>query len=144
MAPIPPGEMPAMNAVATAVEDQKAVFRLDVEYQHAIKVHDVATIKRIHADDMILVLGNGTVRTGAELEENARKRTRTYEKQDVIEGTRKVRVWGDTAMVTALLWLKGTVPDGAPFDYKLWFSDTYVRIGGRWRYAFGQASLPLS
>lgn len=61
--------MSAMNAVATAVEDEKAAFQLDVEYQHAVKVHDVATIKRIHADDMILVLGNGTVRTGAELEE---------------------------------------------------------------------------
>lgn len=133
-----------MNAVATAVEDEKAVFQLDVEYQHAIKVHDVAIIKRIHADDMILVLGNGTVRTGAELEENARKRTRTYEQQDVIEGTRKVRVWGDTAVVTALLWLKGTGPDSASFDYKLWFSDTYVRVEGRWRYAFGQASLPLA
>lgn len=47
-------------------------------------------------------------------------------------------------MVTALLWLKGTGPDGAPFAYKLWFSDTYVRMDGRWRYAFGQASLPLS
>ena len=132
-----------MQAGATAVEDEKAVFQLDVEYQQAIKVHDLATIKRIHADDMILVLGNGTVRTGAELEENARKRTRTYEKQDVIDGTRKVRVWGDTAVVTALLWLKGAGPDGAAFDYKLWFSDTYVRMDGRWRYAFGQASLPL-
>ena len=78
-----------MNAVATPVEDEKAVFQLDVEYQHAVKVHDVATIKRIHADDMILVLGNGTVRTGAELEENARKKARTYEQQDVVEGTRK-------------------------------------------------------
>ena len=29
------------------------------------------------------------------------------------------------------------------FDYQLWFSDTYVRIDGRWRYAFGQASIPL-
>jgi ketosteroid isomerase-like protein len=132
-----------METIATSVSDEKAVFQLDVEYQYAIKTHDVATIKRIHADDMILVLGNGTVRTGAELEENARKRSRTYEQQDVIEGTRKVRVWGDTAVVTALLWLKGKGPDGAPFDYRLWFSDTYVRLDGRWRYAFGQASLPL-
>jgi len=53
-----------------------------------------------------------------------------------------VRVWGDTAVVTALLWLKGAEGDRA-FDYKLWFSDTYVRIDGRWRYAFGQASLAL-
>ena len=56
----------------------------------------------------------------------------------MIEGTRKVRAWGDTAVVTALLWLKGTGPDGAPFDYKLWFSDTYARIGGRWRYVSGR------
>jgi len=133
----------AMNAIASPVDDEKAVFQLDVEYQYATKMHDVATIKRIHADDMILVLGNGTVRTGAELEENARKRNRTYEQQDVVEGTRKVRVWGDTAVVTALLWLKGKGPNDATFDYKLWFSDTYVRQDGRWRYAFGQASLPL-
>lgn len=24
------------------------------------------------------------------------------------------------------------------------YSDTYVRIGGHWQYAFGQASLPLA
>ena len=29
------------------------------------------------------------------------------------------------------------------FDYKVWFSDTYVRIKGQWRYALGQASIPL-
>ena len=81
--------------------------------------------------------------TGAQLEENARKATTKYEQQDVVDGTRKVRVWGDTAVVTAQLWIKGSSPERGAFDYKLWFSDTYVRQGGRWRYAFGQASLPL-
>jgi ketosteroid isomerase-like protein len=51
-------------------------------------------------------------------------------------------VWGDTAVVTALLWTKGTA-DGKPFERELWFSDTYVRTKGGWRYVFGQASLPL-
>jgi hypothetical protein len=46
------------------------------------------------------------------------------------------------AVVTALLWVKGT-DGGKPFDYRLWFSDTYVRTAKGWRYAFGQASLPL-
>ena len=42
----------------------------------------------------------------------------------------------------AKLWLKGN--DGErDFDYQVWFSDTYVRINGEWRYAFGQASIPL-
>jgi hypothetical protein len=44
--------------------------------------------------------------------------------------------------VTALLWLKGT-EDGKPFDYKLWFSDTYARTPIGWRYVFGQASTRL-
>ena len=48
------------------------------------------------------------------------------------------------ATVTALLWLKGTrKKDQSVFEYKLWFSDTYVRTKDGWRYAFGQASLRL-
>jgi hypothetical protein len=66
----------------------------------------------------------------------------TYEQQDEIDGTQVVRVWGHTAVVTALLWVKG-MHDGQAFDRKLWFSDTYVRTPDGWRYALGQASLPL-
>jgi hypothetical protein len=60
-------------------------------------------------------------------------------------GTQTVRLFGkDTATVTALLWLKGTrKKDQSAFEYKLWFSDTYVRTKHGWRYAFGQASLRL-
>jgi hypothetical protein len=45
-------------------------------------------------------------------------------------------------MVTALLWIKAA-QEGKTVDYKLWFSDTYVRSPTGWRYVFGQASLPL-
>jgi hypothetical protein len=63
-----------------------------------------------------------------------------YEHQEDSDQT--VRVWGDTAVVTALLWAKGS-EDGKQFEYRLWFSDTYVRTPKGWRYVFGQASLPL-
>lgn len=53
-----------------------------------------------------------------------------------------MRVWGDTAVVTAKLWIKAKA-DGQLVDKKLWFSDTYVRTREGWRYAFGQASLAL-
>jgi ketosteroid isomerase-like protein len=53
-----------------------------------------------------------------------------------------VRVWGDTAVVTAKLWAQG-IEDGEPADYTLWFSDTYVRTPKGWSYVFGLASLPL-
>ncbi len=65
-----------------------------------------------------------------------------YEVQDEDPGTQVVRVWGNTAVVTALLRIKGT-NKGVAFDRRLWFSDTYVRTKQGWKYVFGQASLRL-
>jgi ketosteroid isomerase-like protein len=123
-------------------EDEKAVADLDTQYQAAVKRNDAETMDRILLDDFVLVVGNGTVYTKADLLKSARAKDTTYEQQDEEPGTQKVRVWGDTAVVTAKLWLKGT-SEGKPFDRRLWFSDTYVRTPKGWRYAFGQASLSL-
>jgi hypothetical protein len=73
---------------------------------------------------------------------SARDKEIVWEQQDEEPGTQTVRLWGDTAVVTAKLWMKATV-DGKLVDKKLWFSDTYVRTPSGWRYAFGQASLAL-
>ena len=134
--------MAAAGASAAPADDEKAVAQLDRDYQYAVKMNDAATMARIHADDMILVTGRGTVIPGKVLEDRARKGVVKYEQQDEIEGTQKVRVWGDTAVVTALLRLKGT-NEGVPFDRRVWFSDTYVRTPDGWKYFFGQASLRL-
>lgn len=127
---------------ASSEEDIKAVAALDTKYQVAVKANDPATMDQILADEFILVNGRGKVSTKTDLIESARKKEITYERQDEEPGSQKVRVWGDTAVVTALLWIKA-VQAGKPIDYKLWFSDTYVRTAAGWRYVFGQASLPL-
>jgi ketosteroid isomerase-like protein len=127
-------------SVASAQDDMAKVAALDIEYQAAVKDNDAATMDRILADDFVLVTGRGKVYSKADLLNSARNRDAVYEKQDEIEQT--VRVWGDTAVVTALLWVKGK-GDGKAFEYKLWFSDTYIRTPGGWRYVLGQASLPL-
>src|SRR5437868_15382351 len=124
----------------SAADDEKAVEALDIEYQAAVKQNDVATMDRILADDFVLVTGLGKIYTKPDLLEEARSKRTAYEHQE--DSARKVRVWGDTAVVTALLWAKGT-EDGKAFDYKLWFSDTYVRTPTGWRYAFAQASTRL-
>ena len=124
-------------------EDRKKIADLDTEYQAAVERNDVATIERIHHPEMVLVLSNGTVLTGKQIEEAARDKTRVYEKQVEVDDSQVVRVVGDTAVVTAKLWLKGSRKTGEAFDYKLWFSDTYVRTPTGWRYFFGQAGAPL-
>jgi ketosteroid isomerase-like protein len=125
----------------SVADDEKAVEALDIEYQAAVKQNDVATMDRLLADDFVSVTGLGKTYTKADLLEEARRSKRTvYEHQE--DSARKVRVWDDTAVVTALLWAKGT-GDGKAFDYKLWFSDTYVRTPAGWRYVFAQASTRL-
>jgi ketosteroid isomerase-like protein len=126
-------------AIAAESDDRKAVADLDTQYQLAVKNNDAATMNRILADDFVLVTGRGKTYNKTDLLNGARGAT-SYEHQEDTDQT--VRVWGDTAVVTALLWVKGT-DGGKPFDYKLWFSDTYVRTAKGWRYVFGQASLPL-
>ena len=123
--------------------DQKAVAVLDIQYQSAVERNDADAMALVHHENMILVLSNGTVITGKQLEQGARDKARTYERQVVVDDSRVVRAWGDTAVVTAKLWLKGTRANGEAFDYKLWFSDTYVRTPTGWRYFFGQAGAPL-
>jgi len=128
---------------AAQSDDAGIVAALDTEFQAAVKHNDADTIGRILADDMILVTGRGAVFTREDHLKAARNQERIYEQQDEEPGTQVVRVWGDTAVLTAKLWIKGWVKDGKSFDYKLWFSDTYVRTPAGWKYAFGQASLPL-
>jgi ketosteroid isomerase-like protein len=127
-------------SAAPAEDAKKVVAALDAEYQAAVKMNDAATMDRILADDFVLVVGSGRVSTKADLLKEARSGAIVYEHQEELEQT--VRVWGDTAVVTAKLWGKGT-ESGKAFDWTLWFSDTYVRTPSGWRYVFGQASLPL-
>jgi ketosteroid isomerase-like protein len=132
---------PAVARAGTA-DDEKAVAALDTQYQAAVAKNDAAVMDRILADDFVLVTGRGKVFTKADLLSDARSGKTVYERQEEEAGSQKVRVWGDTAVVTALLWIKGT-REGKPMDYKLWFSDTYVRMKTGWRYVFGQASIAL-
>ena len=136
----------ALVTQASAKEDPASVVAaLDTEYQAAVERNDWQTMDRILHPDFTLVLGNGKVYSRAELITSARDRHIEYEKQVEMPDTQTVRMFGkDTATVTALLWLKGTrKSDASTFEYKLWFSDTYVRTKDGWRYAFGQASLRL-
>jgi len=126
-----------MTEARSSVDDEKAVAALDTEYQAAVKNNDVPTMDRILADDFVLVTGLGKTHSKRDLLEEARSKGMQYERQE--DSQRKVRVWGDTAVVTALLWAKGT-EDGKPFDYKLWFSDVYLKTEKGWRYVFAQAS----
>lgn len=130
-------------ANAARADARQIVAKLDTEFQAAVKVNDASIMERILHEDMVLVHGNGTTDTRAELIEEARNKVITYEQQDEDPGTQTVRVWGDTAVVTARLWVKGVRQGGTAFDRRVWFSDIYIRTPKGWRYVFGQVSLHM-
>ena len=86
-------------------EDRRAVSAMDTEFQAAVKNNDVEGMRRILADDFILVLSSGKTQTKEDLLNEARERKTTYEHQE--DSNQTVRLWGDTAVVTAKLWAKG-------------------------------------
>lgn len=112
------------------------VERLDIQFQAATGKKDAATIDRMLPDDYILITSKGQVETKAGLLAEARDPKVVYTHQE--DSQRTVRIWGDTAIITALLWAQGS-EDGKPFEYKVWFSDVYLCTPKGWRYTFGQA-----
>jgi ketosteroid isomerase-like protein len=123
--------------------DAEIIAALDTAYQAAVENNDWRGMDEILHRDFILVLSKGKVISRNELLEWARQPEIFYDKQVEMPGTQTVRIWGpETATVTALLWLKGTWNNEKKetFEYKLWFTDTYVKTKDGWKYALGQAS----
>ncbi len=89
-------------------QDVQTVVAFDTLYQEAVKANDVAIMDEILADDFVLVTERGTSLTKADLIKEAREKRTVYENHEEEEGTQKVRIWRDTAVVTARLRIKGT------------------------------------
>lgn len=133
---------PVTRAADKPRSDAETIAAIDTAYQAAVEKNDWQAMDRILHKDFILVLSKGKVVTRDELLGWAREPEAIYDKQVEVPGTQTVRLFGnETATVTALLWLKGTfTKDKSPFEYKLWFTDTYVKTRDGWKYALGQAS----
>lgn len=131
--------LPALAAAACPA-DPDAIKRLDTAYQAAVAKNDAVAMERLLADDFTLVTGKGKVYGKADLLAEARSGQDHYERQQ--DSRQQVHLYGDTAIVTALLWVKLS-QDGKPAEYRLWFSDVYVCTPAGWRYSFGQAAQPL-
>ena len=95
----------AIVSSASDIDDKKIVGDLDTQYQLAVKNNDAKAMDRILADDCVLVMGRGQTFTKADLLKETRGNT-VYEHQE--DTNQVVHVWGDTAVVNALLWAKGT------------------------------------
>jgi ketosteroid isomerase-like protein len=100
------------------------------EWMDAYRHNDAAALDRILANDYMLTDSRGNRTTKADDLAAARAGSVHY---DVYEPSDlRVRLYGDTAILTGKNRLRGTT-DGKPFELEITFTDTLSRIDGRWR-----------
>jgi ketosteroid isomerase-like protein len=118
-------------------DPENAVLQTERELCTAYLRSDAIGIARGVMEDYTLTNSTGKITTRANDIEEAKKNDPKYE---VFENyDMKVRVHGDTAIVTGRTHTKG-ISGGKPFDSEFQFTDTFVKDGGRWRLLAGHVS----
>jgi len=128
----PRGDDDARDPVAEVVAAERA-------WMDAIRSNDATALDAILAHDYQLTDNSGRVHTRADDLARARAGTMHFDAYDTTEV--KVRVWGDTAVVTGRASTRGTNA-GRPFANDFTFTDTLARIDGRWRAVAAHVSRP--
>jgi ketosteroid isomerase-like protein len=126
-----------MLALAQASDQGDAVLQTERDLAAAYLKSDADGIAQGVMEDYTLTNSMGKVTTCADDISEAKKNDPKYEIFDNYD--MKVRVHGDTAVVTGKTHTKG-VSGGKPVDFQFQFTDTFVKDDGRWRLLAGHVS----
>jgi hypothetical protein len=127
-------------ATAALAANIPADLRKAVEdYDHAQVKADGAELKRLVADDYVLVNSSGRVQNKAELIADYLAPGYKIEPYEVLEPVEKV--WSDGAVMGGLVHLKG-LSEGKPFAVTLRFADIWAKRNGKWQVVYTHVSTP--
>ena len=109
---------------------EEELLKLEKEFAETIMRNDLEGLGRIVADDWIIIDPNGEIVNRARFFEVIKSGSLTH---DMMESEDlRVRVYGDSAVVTALIRTKGKFM-GQEFSTQERATDAFVRRDGRWR-----------
>lgn len=127
-------------ATLAAAADIPSDLRKAVEeYDHAQVKADGAELRRLVADDYVLVNSGGKVQNKSELIADYLTPGYQIEPFKILEPVEKA--WGDGAVMGGLVHLKGT-SEGKPFAVTLRFADIWAKRNGKWQVVYTHVSVP--
>lgn len=127
-------------ATAAIAADVPADLRKAVEdYDHAQVKADGAELRRLVADDYVLVNSSGKVQNKSELIADYLTPGYKIEPFTVLEPVEKA--WGDGAVMGGLVHLKGS-SEGKAFFMTLRFADIWAKRNGKWQVVYTHVSVP--
>jgi ketosteroid isomerase-like protein len=125
------------SSAAPATDDVAVLTELDRAMQQAVVDRDPVAFGAFLTDDYILVVSNSRLVRKPEVVADIDS---PDGRMDVNASTIvDVRVHGDTALVIADLHQVGRHGD-APFDYRVRYTDTWVRTAAGWKCISGHAT----
>lgn len=128
----------ALQAKSHNREARHEIDRLEDVWRNAILKGDAATLTGLLAEDYTAISSSGTLQTKDDALSNIRNHRIRFTSLDLSE--RKVRFYGNTALVTSLAQVQGTTPDGeVTGSYR--YTRVYVRNPqGQWKIVSFEAS----
>ena len=119
----------AAPAVSAQASVERTLFRLEDQWTRALVRRDEAAFNRLLAPRFVYT-ENDQVMTKAQLIDAVVRGSDTVE--SAANEDMKAHVYGNTAVVTGWLVVRGRGKDGA-FDRRYRYTDTWVYRGGRWQ-----------
>lgn len=116
---------PAMSA---SVQEQEAMAATQAACD-AFRLRDIPALERLLAPEFTLVSTNAEVQSRAQAIQEVRAGDPQYERFE--NHSMSARVYGGTAVVQGITSLKGR-SGGKAFALDVRFTDTLVRVKGRW------------
>jgi ketosteroid isomerase-like protein len=115
-------------ATSASVHEQEAMAATQAACD-AFRLRDIAALERLLAPEFVLVSTNADVQSRAQAIQEVRDGDPQYDRFE--NHSMSARVYGDTAVVQGITSLKGR-SGGKPFALDVRFTDTLVRVDGRW------------
>ncbi len=117
-------------ASAWAQDVQEELKKLETERAAAVVKGDVAMLDKQTSDDYVLINMNGRVADKAQMIDGFKSGQSKLTAEDLSD--LKVRVYGNTAIVTGKADVKGTL-GGADATGQIEFTRVWVKTHGRWQ-----------
>jgi ketosteroid isomerase-like protein len=117
-----------MAGAASSVEEQ--IKKMEKDRAAAVVKADVATLEGLTSDDYVLINANGQVSNKTETMNSIKTGKIKLTANEVSD--MKVRVYGDTAVVTGKSAAKGSI-NGIELKGPVMFTRVYVKKNGKWQ-----------
>jgi ketosteroid isomerase-like protein len=130
----------AVNLLAQEKSDATTIRALETKWTESYKQHSIDILSSLLAEDFVITVEDGSTFSKAGYishTADSSVKVQVAEQSDL-----RVRIHGDTAIVTGAYYEKGE-SNGKRYEYHDRLTDVWMKIGGKWQVVASHYSVPL-